>query len=52
MKMSYKTNKIKISCPTWNEEFQLPDVSYPVLDIQDYFDYILKNIVKRLLIPQ
>ena len=24
-KMSYKNNKFKISSPTWNEEFELPD---------------------------
>ena len=25
MKRSYKNNKLKISAPTWNEEFELPD---------------------------
>ena len=25
IKKSYKTNKFKISAPTWNEEFELPD---------------------------
>ena len=39
----YKNNKIRISAPTWNEEFELPDVSYSVSDIQDYFKYILKK---------
>ena len=34
---SYNNNKFKISTPTWNEEFTLPDGSYSVLDIQDYF---------------
>ena len=28
---------------TWNEEFELPDGSYSVSDIQYYFEYILKN---------
>ena len=37
---SYKNNKFKISAPTWNEEFELPDGSYYVSDIQDYFEYI------------
>ena len=32
---SYKNSKIKISAPTLNEEFELTDVSYYVLDIQD-----------------
>ena len=36
-------NKIKISAPTWSEEFELPDGSYSVSDIQDYFEYILKK---------
>ena len=40
---SYKNNKFKISAQTWNEKFELPDGSYSVLDIQDYFEYILKK---------
>ena len=36
-------NKFKISTPTWNDEFELPDGSYSVSDIQDYFKYILKK---------
>ena len=40
---SYKNNKFKISALTWNEEFELLDVSHSVLDIQDYFDYIIKK---------
>ena len=40
---SYNNNKFKISAPTWSEEFNLPDGSYPVPDIQDYFEYILKK---------
>ena len=43
IKKSYKNNKFKISAPTWNEEFELPDGSYSVSDIEDYFDYILKR---------
>ena len=40
---SYNNNKFKISAPTWSEEFELPDGSYSVSDIQDYFEYILKK---------
>ena len=29
--------------PTWNDKFELPDGSYFVSNIQDYFKYILKN---------
>ena len=43
IKSSYNNNKFKISAPTWNEEFKLPDGSYSVSDIQDYFKYILKK---------
>ena len=35
IKKSYKNNKFKISAPTQSEEFELPDESYPVSDIQD-----------------
>ena len=34
---------MKISAPTWSDEFELPDVSYLISDIQDYFEYILKK---------
>ena len=43
VKSSYNNNKFKISAPTWSEEFDLPDGSYSVSDIQDYFEYILKK---------
>ena len=34
-KKSYKNNNFIISTPTWNEEFELPDGSYSISDIQD-----------------
>ena len=43
VKSSYNNNKFKISAPTWSEEFELPDGSYSILDIQNYFEYILKK---------
>ena len=43
VKSSYNNDKFKISAPTWSEEFALPDGSYSVSDIQDYFEYILKK---------
>ena len=43
IKSSYNKKKFKISSPTWNEEFTLPDGSYSVSDIQDYFQYMLKK---------
>ena len=33
----------------WNDKFELPDGSYYVSDIQDYFEYILKNMEERLM---
>ena len=52
IKSSYNNNKFKISTPTWNEEFELPDGSHSISDTQDYFEYILKNTVKALIIHQ
>ena len=43
IKSSYNKNKFKISVPTWNDKFELPDGSYSISDIQDYFEYILKK---------
>ena len=40
IKSSYNSNKFKISAPTWNDKFELPDGSYSISDIQDYFEYI------------
>ena len=42
-KKVFKNNKFKMGAPTWNEEFELPDGSYSVSDIQEYFEYILKK---------
>ena len=36
-KASYNNNKFKISAPTWQDKFKLPDGSYSVSNIQDYF---------------
>ena len=40
IKSLYNNNKFKISAPTWNEEFELPDGSYSISDIQDYFNHV------------
>ena len=37
IKRSYNNNKFKISAPTLYDKFELPDGSYSVSDIQDYF---------------
>ena len=43
IKSTYKKNKFKISAPTWNDTFDLPDGSYSIEDIQDYFEFIIKK---------
>ena len=43
IKSEYSNNKFKISAPTWNDKFNLPDGSYSVSDIQDYFECIIKK---------
>ena len=43
IKSSYNNNMFQISAPTWNDKFELPDRSYSVSDIQDYFEYMLKK---------
>ena len=43
IKSSYNNNKFKISAPTWNDNFELPDESYSVSVIHDYFECFLKK---------
>ena len=43
IKSSYYNNKFKIYAPTWSDEFELPEGSYSISDMQDYFEYILKK---------
>ena len=46
-----KNNKFKTRAPTWNDEFELPDGSYSVLDIQYYIKYIIKKHETSTAIP-
>ena len=41
IKSAYNKNKFKISAPTWNDEFDFPDGSYSISDIEDYFECII-----------
>ena len=43
IKVSYNNNNLKITAPTSSDEFELPDESYSISDIQDYFEDILKK---------
>ena len=51
-KYNLKYLKVKISAPTQHGKFELPDGSYPVSDVRDYFEYILKNMRQLLIILQ
>ena len=43
VKSIYDNIKFKISAPTWNDTFDLPDKSYNISEIQDYIEYIIKK---------
>ena len=43
IKSEYTNYKFKISAPTWNYTFDLPDGSYSIDNIQDYFEFIIKK---------
>ena len=40
---TYNNNNFKISAPTWNKTFDLPDGLYNISEIQDYIEYIIKK---------
>ena len=40
MKSSCNNNKFKISAPTWRDEIELPDGSYSISDIEEYFEFM------------
>ena len=43
IKSEYNNNKFKISAPTCNDAFYLPDGFYSIADIQNYFEFIIKK---------
>ena len=43
IKDEYKNNRFEIIGQTWDETFDLPDGSYTVADIQDYFLWVIKK---------
>ena len=43
IKSAYNNNKFKTSAPTWNGTFDLPEGSHSIADIQDYFEFIIRN---------
>ena len=46
------TTDLKISAPIWNGKVELPDGSYSVSDIHNYFEYNLKKNSEKLIIHQ
>ena len=43
IKLIYNNNKFKISAPTWNDTFDLPNGSYNIPAIQNYMEYVIKK---------
>ena len=43
IKSEYHNNKFNISAPTWNDTFDLPNGSYSIADIHDYFEFIIEK---------
>ena len=43
VKSDYNNNKFKISAPTWNDTFDVPDGSYSIATLQNYFENIIKK---------
>ena len=43
VKSSYNNNKFEISASNWNDSFDVPDGSYSITALQNYFEYIIKK---------
>ena len=43
IKSKYNKIRFKISSPTWNNSFDLPDGFYSIADFQDYFEFVIKK---------
>ena len=48
IKSQYNNSNFKISAPTWNDGFNLPNGSYSVFDIQDCVNEIKNRIVFKI----
>ena len=44
VKSDYNNSKFKISAPTWNDMFEVLDGSYSIAALQNYSEYIIKNM--------
>ena len=47
IRQQYKSNKLKIIAPTWNDEFEMADGSHSVSNIQVHIEYIIKNCINH-----
>ena len=52
VKSIYNNNKFKKSAPTWNDIFDLPDGSYNIPAMQNYFEYVIKKHEQLLKLHQ
>ena len=43
IKSLYSNNKFEVPAPAWNDEFKLRDRPYSIFEIQEYFEFIIKN---------
>ena len=43
IKSKYNKIRFKISAPTWNNSFDLPDGFYSIADFQHYFEFVIKK---------
>ena len=43
IRQQFKNNKLKVIVPTQNDEFELPDGSYSVSNMQDYVKHVIKK---------
>ena len=43
IKSEYNNNKFKLSAPTYNDTFDLPNSFHSIADIQDCFEFIIKK---------
>ena len=43
IKSAYSNNQFKISVPTWNDTFDLPDRSYSIADSQEYIEFAIRK---------
>ena len=44
IRQQHKNHKLKIIAAKWKDGFELPDGLHSVSDVQDYIEYIIKNM--------